>query len=169
MSAVSSPASDADAAWLEVDVVGDDDQSVDAGLVVSDEGSGGGAGAVDKGLRVGDDGRFTIDLDVCDARQAFILKFGVEAFAENVGCPPSDVMAGVKVFRARVADGEDDPGVGKFLRRLIVDLASAGFGVPEKACEALEGIGFASHRSCASASSVVSAGSGSLPSRISLN
>jgi len=167
--AVSSPASHADATRLEVDVVGDDDETIDAGLIVPDQGSGGCSGSIDVCLGIGDDGRLTIDLDMGDARRAFVLKFGVEAFAENVGCPPSDVMTSFGVFRARVADGEDYPGVGKFLRRLIVDLGSAGFGVSEKAREALEGIGFASHRSCAVASSVVSAGSGSLPSRISLN
>ena len=91
------------------------------------------------------------------------------AFSQDVGGPPSDVVAGFGVFGTGIADGEDDPGVGEFLRRLIVDLACAGFWIGEEAGEAFEGAEFAGHRSCAGASVVVSTGSGSLPFRMSLN
>lgn len=62
------------------------------------------------------------------------------AFAEDVGGPPSDVVSGFGVFRAGVADSEDDPRIAEFLR-----FCCAGFRIGEEACEAFEGAGFAGH------------------------
>ena len=91
------------------------------------------------------------------------------AFSQGVGGPPSDVVAGFGVFGTGIANGEDDPGVGEFLRRLIVDLVCAGFRIGEKACEAFEGAGLAGHRSFAGASTGASERSGIWPWRICLN
>ena len=67
VSAVAAAASDPDAAGLDVDVVGDDDQAINVGFVVSNERSCGGSRAVHVGFGVGDDGRLVFDVDVSDA------------------------------------------------------------------------------------------------------
>ncbi len=61
VSTVAAAASDPDAARFDVDVVGDDDQAVDVGFVLSDESSSGGSGAVHVCLGVGDDSRLVFD------------------------------------------------------------------------------------------------------------
>ena len=67
VSAVAAAASDPDAARFDVDVVGDDDQAVNVGFVVSDERSCGGSGAVDVSFGVGNDSGLSFDFYVGDA------------------------------------------------------------------------------------------------------
>ena len=45
------------------------------------------------------------------------FKTGIMVFAEDINGPPSDVVACFGIFRAGVADGEDDPRVGEVFER----------------------------------------------------